>query len=162
MAHKLKVLFEDELSILVYSGRIQATELDDVWEEIRHTPNLSPHFDDLTLLALDADYSDIDPQVAMAQSQKFVEAFKTTPLERPKRSAFVCTTNMHVAMARMFGAFVYSQAIPNLDVRDFMSLEPALDWIDGAHPSRKLDRERIETLLIQMGDGWCIRRDAAA
>jgi len=62
----------------------------------------------------------------------------------------------------MFGAFVYSQAIPNLDVRDFMSLEPALNWIDDGHPDRKLDHEAIETMLIQMGEGWCVRRDAAA
>ena len=162
MTHKLKVLLEDELSVLVYSRRIQASEFDEVRQELDAIPGFSPLFDDLTLLAPDADYSEIAPEVAMAQAVKFVEAFSAMPLKRPKRCAFVCTTTMQVAMARMFGAFVYSRAIPNLDVRDFMSLEPALDWIDECRPSRKLNRARIEKALDQMGERWCIKRNAAA
>jgi len=162
MPHKLKIVQELELSLLVYFGTVSATELDEVWQLLDATPTYSPHFDDITLLAPDADYSDIAPEVAMAQSQKFVEAFRTNALKRPKRSAFLCSTNMHIAMARMFGAFVYSQAVPNLDVRDFTSLEEAIAWIESAKPGRNIDRVGIERLLIHMGEEWCLKPSHAA
>ena len=162
MPHKLKILGHIELSVLAYSGRVSATELDEVWQLLEVTPSYSPYFDDITLLAPDADYSDIAPEVALAQSQKFVEAFRAKALERPKRSAFVCSTNMHVAMSRMFGAFVYSQAIPNLDVRDFMSVEEAIAWVEPARQGRKIDRAEIARVIDQMGADWCLKSSAAA
>ena len=163
MAYQLKIIGSMELCLLVYSGRVQATEFDAVWRVTEGTPEYSPEFDDIGLLAPDADYSDISHEVALRQSIRFVEAFRGKSLKRKKHCAFVCSNEMQITMAKMFGAYVYGQGVPNVAVEAFTSLEPALNWIaDDAKSARRLDRSEIARLATQMGAGWCLKSAFAA
>jgi len=163
MAYKLKILSDMELCLLAYSGRVQAQDLDDVWRTAEAAPHYSPEFDDIALLAPDADYSDIDHDITLQQSIKFVDAYRKTNLKRPKRCAFVCSNEMQETMAKMFGAYVYSQGVPNIEVQSFTSLQLALDWVEsGVRLTRKIDRAEVERVIVQMGAEWCLKSAVAA
>ena len=161
MAHKLKIVGEQELVVIVYSARVELDECAEIWRELEAAQEFAPHFDDLRLLAPDADCSDITADAAMFLAQKFVEPFRNRALSRLRRTAFICNDNMHVAMARMFGAFVNCEAVPNVEVADFQSLAVAFDWIEIGRTHR-LDRERVKKAVVQMGAGWSLSRTDAA
>jgi hypothetical protein len=163
MAVKLKILPEVELCVLAYSGMVQQKDFEEVRRLVKAAPDYSPQFDDLVLLGPDADYSDVAHDKASEQARKFVEDFRAKQLERAKRCAFICSNDMQATMAKMFSAYVYSQSPPNVEVDVFMSLDPAIDWIEtGVGPSLILDRPRIADLLRQMGQDWCLKRSVAA
>jgi hypothetical protein len=106
-------------------------------------------------------YSSVAHDAAAEQARKFVEEFRAKRLERVKRCAFICSNDMQATMSKMFGAYVYSQSAPNIEIASFMSLDKALDWIEmGERP--KLDRPRIADALAQMGQSWCLGHSAAA
>jgi len=163
MAYKLKILGDMELCLLVYSGRVQAKDFDGIRETLEHAPDYSWEFDDIAVLGPDADYSNVVHDVAFQQSIRFVEAFRKTNLKRGKHCAFVCSNDIQVAMSKMFGAYVYCQGVPNIEVGAFASMEAALDWIEkGTKPGRKIDRAEIARVITHMGAGWCLKTVVAA
>ncbi|MFZ1988486.1 MAG: hypothetical protein WAW96_01825 [Alphaproteobacteria bacterium] len=163
MAYKLKILSDMELCLLAYSGRVQGKDFDGVWQTLEDAPDYSWEFDDIAVLGPDADYSDVESDVAFRQSIRFVDAFRKTNLRREKRCAFVCSNEMQVTMSKMFGAYVYGQHVPDIEVAAFTSMETALDWVEsGARSARKIDRAEVARVIIQMGARWCLKSAVAA
>ena len=163
MAYKLKILSDMELCLLVYSGRVHGKDFEGVWHALEEAPDYSWEFDDIAVLGPDADYSDVEYEVASRQSIRFVDAFRKSNLKRRKRCAFVCSNEMQVSMSKMFGAYVYSQGVPNIDVAAFTSMETALDWIEsGTSSEREIDRSEVASVIAQMGARWCLKSLVAA
>ena len=162
MAYKLKILSEMELCLLSYSGHVEPKDFEEVWERAGAAKDYSPAFDDIAILCPDADYSDIAYEVVLRQSIRFVELYQVSNLKREKRCAFVCSNEMQIAMATMFGAVVSSHGVRDFGFEAFTSLGPALQWIEnGARSGRTLDRLKIDNVIHQLGAAWCLTRSAA-
>jgi len=157
MAYTFKILSEFDLCILVYSGRVELKDFDDVWAALAAIDDRSHQYDALVLLAPDADYSHMAPASTPDQSDRYVDRFRGAPIASIKHSAFVCGSELLFTMSRMFSAFVDTRILPNIAVNQFMSLRPALDWLDDGRDASPLNREEISSEIVRLGQEWCLR-----
>ena len=163
MAYKLTFLPHMELSILGYSGPVSQADFDGVWAQVSESKDYDSYFDDLVILGPDADYSGVEYHVSMEQSRKFVEINQVLLHKKPKRTAFICATDMQVLMVHMFVAFVRANGRDQNQVECFRSSAPALAWIeDSKGPDRSLDRAEIRLVIAAINQAWCVDKEAAA
>ena len=163
MAHKLKILPDQELLVLAYSHEVLPGDFDAVWRAIGASPDYSSDFDDLVLLGPSTDFSAVSCDLTEKVAGDFVELIKDATAHREKRCAFICADNVLGAMAKMFSAYIYSRSPANVLIEPFATLDQAFDWIDASKGgSRKVDRAHVTKVLAQMGENWCLRRSAAA
>ena len=162
MAHSVKVLPQFELTILGYSGRLSAADFDGVWNALATNKESRVEFDDIAVLAPDADYSDVAYEISMAQAERYVRAHRPPNLCVPKRSAFLCANEMQATMARMFAAFVQVSGCTNVQILAFTSLQSTIAWFEREKSGRPIiDMKLVRAMLIEMGHGWCARSIAA-
>lgn len=162
MPYKLRVLPQDGLCLLVYTGKVSEADFDDVWRAVAASDDHYPTIDDLVILAPDADYSDIGHDLAIEQAQHFVELQDKGRTGDHKYTAFVCANDMQVIMTRMFAAYVMTHGPAYVRIETFRDVDSALDWLQPSKGSgRRIDRQDVKRRLREMGQGWCCGEAAA-
>jgi hypothetical protein len=160
VTYQFTVLPHIEFTVLVYSGTVTKADFDTVWAEMVETSGYEPYFDELVVLAPDADFSGIKYEISIEESRRYAKVARSRPV-RAKRSAFVCATDMQVYMARMFIAFVRVSGLTGTEIECFRELGPTLDWIEGSGAPRAPARADIVRVLKQFGQAWCLEQTTA-
>lgn len=162
MAYKLRILPQDCLCLLAYSGKVEQADFEGIWRDVAVAEGYRPDMDDLVVLGPDADFSDIAHHMSIEQAQKFVEARDAAGTRRRKHSAFVCGTEMQVVMTRMFSAYVLSLGSSDVCTETLRDLDGALDWIGSSRDDGPpIDAKEVKRQLREMGHGWCCGEAAA-